>query len=112
VIIHAYNDHVRLLSPEPLVVNNHSLLGSKEPTLLCNQVKSARSSMSGNATYQASEIPSVSTSAFVGTNPTGELITSGLPARNPKPAGLGREPYRCLREGRIIKARDSAMLET
>ena len=23
-------------SPEPLVVNNHSLLGSKEPTLLCN----------------------------------------------------------------------------
>jgi hypothetical protein len=36
VIIHAYNDHVRLLSPEPLVVNNHSLLGAKEPTLLCN----------------------------------------------------------------------------
>jgi hypothetical protein len=34
VIIHAYNDHVRLLSPKPLVVNNHSLLGSKEPTLL------------------------------------------------------------------------------
>jgi hypothetical protein len=34
VIIHAYNDHVRLLSPEPLAVNNHSLLGSKEPTLL------------------------------------------------------------------------------
>jgi hypothetical protein len=25
-------------SPEPLVVNNHSLLGSKEPTLLCNLV--------------------------------------------------------------------------
>src|SRR6202161_987588 len=37
VIIHAYNDHVRLLSPEPLVVN--SLLGSKEPTLLCNHIK-------------------------------------------------------------------------
>ena len=26
-------------SPEPLVVNNHSLLGSKEPTLLCNHLK-------------------------------------------------------------------------
>jgi hypothetical protein len=25
-------------SPEPLVVNNHSLLGSKEPTLLCNHL--------------------------------------------------------------------------
>jgi|ERR1700722_596048 len=36
MIIHAYNHHVRLLSPEPLVVNNHSLLGSKEPALLCN----------------------------------------------------------------------------
>jgi hypothetical protein len=34
VIIHAYNDHVRLLSPEPMVSTNHSLLGSKEPTLL------------------------------------------------------------------------------
>ena len=38
VIIHAYNDHVRLLAPESLVVNNHSRLGSKEPTLLCDQV--------------------------------------------------------------------------
>jgi hypothetical protein len=34
VVIHAYNDHVRLLSPEPLVANNQSLPGSKEPTLL------------------------------------------------------------------------------
>jgi len=34
VVIHAYNDHVRLLSPEPLVVNNQSLPESKEPTLL------------------------------------------------------------------------------
>ena len=38
VIIHAYNDQVRLLSPEPLVIDNHSLIGSKEPTLLCNHV--------------------------------------------------------------------------
>jgi hypothetical protein len=38
VIIHAYNQHVRLLSPEPLVVDKPSLLGSKEPALLCNQV--------------------------------------------------------------------------
>src|SRR5258708_39683873 len=29
---------VRLLPPEPLVVNNHSLLGSREPTLLCDHV--------------------------------------------------------------------------
>src|SRR5580658_3362844 len=34
VVTHAYNDHVRLLSPEPWVVNNQSLPGSKEPTLL------------------------------------------------------------------------------
>jgi hypothetical protein len=34
VVIHAYYDRVRLLSPEPLVVNNQSLPGSKEPTLL------------------------------------------------------------------------------
>jgi len=33
--------------------------------------------MSGNATYQASEIQSVNTSAFFATNPK-ELITSGL----------------------------------
>jgi len=31
---------------------------------------------------------------------------------NPKPAGPGRERYRCLRQERIIKARDSAMLAT
>ena len=34
VVIYAYNHHVRLLSPEPLVVNTHSLLRSEEPTLL------------------------------------------------------------------------------
>src|SRR6202451_4099622 len=39
VIIHAYNQHVRLLSPEPLVFDKPSLLGSQEPALLCNQVK-------------------------------------------------------------------------
>jgi hypothetical protein len=38
VIIHAYNHHVRLLSPEPLVSTNHSLPGAEEPALLCNQV--------------------------------------------------------------------------
>jgi hypothetical protein len=33
-------------------------------------------------------------------------------AQNPKPAGPRRERYRCLRQERIIKARDSAMLAT
>ena len=33
-------------------------------------------------------------------------------AQNPKPAGPSRERYRCLRQERIIKARDSAMLAT
>jgi hypothetical protein len=40
VIIHAYNDHVRLLSPEPMVIDKPSLLGSKEPALLCNHLTS------------------------------------------------------------------------
>jgi hypothetical protein len=34
------------------------------------------------------------------------------PPQNPKPAGPGRERYRCLRQERIIRARDSAMLAT
>jgi hypothetical protein len=40
--------------------------------------------------------------------------TDGCPsfAQNPKPAGPGRERDRCLRQGRVIKARDSAMLAT
>jgi len=38
VIIHAYNDHVRLLSPEPMVVKQPQLTRVEEPTLLCNQV--------------------------------------------------------------------------
>jgi len=38
VIIPAYNDHLRLLSPEPLAINKPSLLESKEPALLCNHV--------------------------------------------------------------------------
>jgi hypothetical protein len=36
VIIYTYTHHVRLLSPEPAVVTNHSLLGSRESALLCN----------------------------------------------------------------------------
>jgi len=36
VIIHAYNHHVRLLAPEPLVVRQPKLTRVKEPTLLCN----------------------------------------------------------------------------
>jgi hypothetical protein len=34
VIIYAYNEHVWLLPPEPWSQCNHSLLGSREPTLL------------------------------------------------------------------------------
>jgi hypothetical protein len=34
------------------------------------------------STFRPSETVSVNTSAFVGTNPTGELITSGLPVTN------------------------------
>jgi hypothetical protein len=40
------------------------------------------------------------------------LRCSPSSAQNPKPAGPGRERYRCLRQERIIKARDSAMLTT
>jgi hypothetical protein len=42
VIIYAYQ-HVRLLPPESLVVNQ-SVLRSRGPTLLCNQVPVVRSS--------------------------------------------------------------------
>ena len=38
VIIHTYNDRVRLLSPEPLVVKQPQFTRVEEPTLLCNQV--------------------------------------------------------------------------
>jgi hypothetical protein len=34
VIIYAYNQHIWLLPPEPWSLNNHSLLGSREPALL------------------------------------------------------------------------------
>jgi hypothetical protein len=34
VVIYPYNHRVRLLSPEPWSLNNHSLLGSRQPTLL------------------------------------------------------------------------------
>jgi hypothetical protein len=37
VIIHAYNDHVGSFLPSP-GIDNQSLLGSKEPALLCNHV--------------------------------------------------------------------------
>src|SRR5260221_10913550 len=36
--------------------SNHSLLGSREPTLLCNQVKSPQNQISGNPTYRALRI--------------------------------------------------------
>jgi hypothetical protein len=34
VIIHAYNEHVWLLPPEPWSSTTTTLLGSREPTLL------------------------------------------------------------------------------
>jgi hypothetical protein len=40
VIIYAYNHHVRLLSPGPMVVKQPKFTRVEEPTLLCNQVKS------------------------------------------------------------------------
>ena len=40
VVIYAYNHHVRLLSPEPMVVNKPQSTRVEEPTLLCNQVPS------------------------------------------------------------------------
>src|SRR4030095_9461676 len=38
VVIYAYNHHVRLLSPEPMVVKQPQFTRVEEPTLLCNQV--------------------------------------------------------------------------
>src|SRR5262249_5583553 len=40
MIIHAYNHHNRLLSPEPSVVDNKSLLGSRSRPRLCNHLLS------------------------------------------------------------------------
>src|SRR6516162_7295222 len=37
VVIYAYQHHVRLLSPEPLVVKQPKFTRVEEPTLLCNQ---------------------------------------------------------------------------
>jgi len=51
VIIHAYNDHVRLLSPEPMVVKQPQLTRVEEPTLLCNQVRTG-TDLSGYPTHR------------------------------------------------------------
>jgi hypothetical protein len=40
VVIYAYQVHVRLLSPEPLVVKQPKFTRVEEPTLLCNHVPS------------------------------------------------------------------------
>src|SRR5215469_2700860 len=38
VVIYAYQHHVRLLSPEPLVVKQPKFTRVEEPTLLCNHI--------------------------------------------------------------------------
>ena len=38
VVIYAYNHHVRLLSPEPMVVKQPKFTRVEEPTLLCNHL--------------------------------------------------------------------------
>ncbi|MGB7514613.1 MAG: hypothetical protein WBW90_10715, partial [Candidatus Acidiferrum sp.] len=40
VVVYAYQHHVRLLSPEPVVVTQPQSTRVEEPTLLCNQVGS------------------------------------------------------------------------
>ena len=42
----------------------------------------------------------------------GQLPHCSSSAQNPKLSGPGRERDRCLRQERIIEARDSAMLAT
>src|SRR5690348_9064830 len=39
VVIYAYNHHVRLLSPEPVVVKQPKFTRVEEPTLLCNHLR-------------------------------------------------------------------------
>src|ERR1700758_4208681 len=46
VVIYAYNHHVRLLSPEPLVVKQPQFTRVEEPTLLCNHLGAGPSSQS------------------------------------------------------------------
>jgi len=45
VVIYAYNHHVRLLSPEPVVVKQPQFTRVEEPTLLCNQLQMMNSPM-------------------------------------------------------------------
>jgi hypothetical protein len=53
VIIYAYNHHVRLLSPEPMVVKQPQFTRVEEPTLLCNhQVVLSRFHFDSAAGYQ------------------------------------------------------------
>src|SRR6516165_5593818 len=42
VVIYAYQHHVRLLSPEPLVVKQPKFTRVEEPTLLCNHIRTRR----------------------------------------------------------------------
>jgi hypothetical protein len=57
VVIYAYNHHVRLLSPEPAVVDKPQFTRVKEPTLLCNHVVFDRFHLSGNGVDRPSAAP-------------------------------------------------------
>src|SRR5262245_64901622 len=59
MIITAYNDHVRLLSSEPLVGLRHqSLLEAWEPTLLCNHFSHNAQSLGSPGGSSANPKPS------------------------------------------------------
>ena len=51
VVIYAYNRHVRLLSPEPAVVDKLQSTRVDEPTLLCNHL-GIGSHFRGKAVYR------------------------------------------------------------
>jgi len=50
-VIYAYNHHVRLLSPEPAVVEQPQSARVEEPTLLCNHVP-----LAGQKPFTASHV--------------------------------------------------------
>jgi hypothetical protein len=52
VVIYAYNHHVRLLSPEPMVVKQPQFTRVEEPTLLCNHVVLAKFHLYDNGVRQ------------------------------------------------------------
>jgi hypothetical protein len=92
VVIYAYDHHVRLLSPEPLVLDKPKSTRGEEPTLLCNQVATS-TDLFGQGVYQGLTDDGRCQSVMLWTDIQSCRVYHWFEGRNMRPKRIRETPH-------------------